>query len=214
MVGFDAVSSTPEPSGRHIHRSQAERSATTRARLLDATIDALAAGGYARTTTPEVCRRAGVSQGALFKHFPTKAELVSAAAERLFAALIADYRGAFAAAADEGDRVGAAVRLLGGVFRQPRLQAAFELYVAARTDPELAARLRPVAERHGVNLREQARALFPEAPRGRGFEDAIDVVVSALQGAALGGDALRDDARDERLLASLIRLARAALGTA
>ena len=93
---MSAVSVVPEPPRRR-PRSQAERTATTRARLLDGTIDALAAQGYARTTTPEVCRRAGVSQGALFKHFATKADLVSAAAERLFAQLLADYRAAFAA---------------------------------------------------------------------------------------------------------------------
>lgn len=199
---------------RRPRRTQAERSASTRGRLLDATIGALVELGYARTTTTEVCRRAGVSQGALFKHFAAKADLVSQAAERLFAALVADYRAAFAAAALEGDRVAAAVRVLGEVFRQPRLQAAFELYLAARTDPALAASLRPVAERHGANLREQARALFPAAPDGPAFDDLIDVAVSALQGAAIGGDALRDGPRDERLLAHLTRLARAVLGPA
>jgi len=191
-------------------RTQAERSRTTRAALLQATVDALAELGYARTTTTEVCRRAGVSQGALFKHFPTKAELVSAAAEHLFAALIADYRASFAAAAGEGDRIAAAAQLLASTFRQPRLQAAHELYLAARTDPELAANLRPVADRHAANLRQQARLLFPEAEASPDFEAVIDLVVCALQGAAVGGEALRDDARDERLLAYLTRLARAA----
>jgi AcrR family transcriptional regulator len=193
-------------------RTQAERSASTRAELLDATVAALAELGYARTTTTEVCRRAGVSQGALFRHFATKAELVSAAAERLFGVLIADYRAAFAAAAAEGDRVAAAVRLLWDVFRQPRLQAAFELYLAARTDADLARRLRPVAERHGANLREQARELFPAAAARPDFEDAIELTVAAMQGAALGGDLLRDEIRDARLLARLTRLARASLG--
>jgi AcrR family transcriptional regulator len=199
---------------RPLRRTQAERSAATRALLLDATIGALGELGYARTTTPEVCRRAGVSQGALFKHFATKAELVSRAAEHLLAALIADYRTAFAAAAGEADRVEAAVRLLWEIFRQPRLQAAFELYLAARTDPALAASLRPIAERHAGNLRAEARALFPAAAAGPEFEDVIDAVVSAMQGAALGGDALRDEAHDARMLAYLTRLARAALGPA
>jgi AcrR family transcriptional regulator len=152
-----------------------------------------------------------VSQGALFGHFAIKAELVSAAAAHLFAGLIADYRAAFAAAAGEGDRVAAAVRLLWGIFRQPRLQAAFELYLAARTDAELARRLRPVAERHGANLREQARELFPAAAGRPEFEDAIELTVAAMQGTALGGGVLRDEVREARLLAQLTRLARASL---
>jgi AcrR family transcriptional regulator len=168
--------------------------------------------GHARTTTPEVCRRAGVSQGALFQHFETKAALVAAAAEHLFASLVADYRAAFTKVSDEPDRVGAATRLLWSLFHQERLHAAIELQVAARTDAELAARLRPVAERHAENLRQQARELFPEAARANpDFEAVVAVAVSAMQGAALGGAALRDDARDARLLAFLERLARAAL---
>jgi AcrR family transcriptional regulator len=201
-----ARGTAPRPRPR---RSQAERSAATRALLLDATLASLAERGYAHTTTTEVCRRAGVSQGALFKHFATKTELVSRAAERLFAALVSDYREAFAAAAAEGDRVAAATRLLAASFRQPRLHAAFELYLAARTDPALAASLRPVAERHGKSLRRQARELFPEAAaRSAEFDTLVDVVVSALQGSAMGGAALRDEARDARMLDYLTGLVR------
>jgi AcrR family transcriptional regulator len=202
----------PARTAPPLRRTQAERSAHTRARLLDATTACLAEVGYAETTTAGVCRRAGVSQGALFKHFASKAELVSRAAERLFAALIADYRAGFAAAAREGDRVAAAIRVLFEIFRQPRLQAAFELYLASRTDSELGARLRPVVERHGENLRQLARGLFPEAAAANpDFEAVIDVTVSALQGAALGGAAIRDEARDHRLLDYLTRLARDAV---
>ena len=204
--------SAPVPSAPpRLRRTQAARRASTRERLFEATIEALSELGYGRTTTTEVCRRAGVSQGALFNHFATKAELVSAAAEHLFAALIADYRRGFAAAAADGDRVAAATHLLWSTFREPRLQAAFELTLAARTDVELAARLAPVADRHGANLRAEARTLFPEAAaKNPEFEAVIDLAVSAFQGAALGGAAVRDEARDERLVALLTRLARVA----
>jgi AcrR family transcriptional regulator len=203
-----------QPAPLRPRRTQAERTRTTRTALLEATIGALAEQGYARATTTEVCRRAGVSQGALFKHFATKAELVSAAAEHLFAALIGEYRASFAAvAAGAGDRIAAATRLLASTFQQPRLQAAFELYLAARTDRELAASLRPVADRHAANLREQARQLFPEAPASPAFESVLELVMSALQGAAIGGEALRDDARDERLLDTLTHLVRATFTT-
>jgi AcrR family transcriptional regulator len=193
-------------------RTQAERSAATRALLLEATIESLARLGWANTTTTEVCRRAGVSQGALFKHFATKTELLCRAAEALFDELRANYRAGFAAvAAVEGDKVAAATRLLETTFREPRLQAAFELYQAARTDAELAVSLRPVAERHAEHLRQQAREIFPEAAAtSPDFEAVIDLAVYALQGAAIGGEVLRDGARDGRLLELITRLARAA----
>jgi AcrR family transcriptional regulator len=54
-------------------RTQEERSATTRARLLDATIDCLSELGYTNTTTTEIAKRAGLSRGAQLHHFPTKA---------------------------------------------------------------------------------------------------------------------------------------------
>ena len=70
-------------------RSQAERSASTRAALLDATIASLVQDGYANTTTSRVAERAGVSRGAHLHHFQTRQALVAAAMERL-----AERRGA------------------------------------------------------------------------------------------------------------------------
>jgi AcrR family transcriptional regulator len=172
----------------------------------------LAEHGYAGTTTTEVCRCACVSQGALFKHFATKADLLSHAAEHLFAALRADFRGAFTAMAADTDRIAAAVRVLWWIFQQPRLQAAYELYLAARTDPELEASLRPVVARHAADLRQLARELFPRAAQTNpDFEALIDTAVSAMQGVAMGGPATRDQAREERLLVFLTKLARTAL---
>jgi AcrR family transcriptional regulator len=191
-------------------RSQAERRATTRAALLDAAIAALVELGFARTTTTEVCRRAGLSQGALFAHFSSKAELVAAAAERLFAALIADYRVRFGAIPAGADRVAAAVDTLWEVFSQPRIHAAFALYEAARTDGELAATLAPVVARHGANLRSEARAVLPEAAGLPRFDSLVDLAVNAMQGLALGG-ASADDARSVSLRSLLTTLLREAL---
>src|SRR3954449_6604594 len=66
-----------------VRRTQAERSAATRSRILDATVVCLVEVGHARTTTLEVQRRAEVSRGALLHHFPSKAELLVAAVDHL-----------------------------------------------------------------------------------------------------------------------------------
>jgi len=159
------------------------RSRATRRRLLDAAIETLIAAGHARTTTGEICRRAGVSQGALFKHFPSKGELLAATVRHLFSRLIEDFETAFARLPDEPDRVAAALHLLRETFAQPRLLAALELYTAARTDEALRAELAPVMAEHRENLRLAASRLFPGARR---VDAVADAVVSAVQGAALG----------------------------
>jgi len=193
-------------------RTQPERRAATRARLLAATQAALVELGTAGTTTPEVCRRAGVSQGALFKHFASKAELLAATAEQLFAHLIDAYRDGLPRLAGVQDRAEAAVRLLWEVFEDPRLLAAIELYAAARTDRELALRLAPVAERHGENLLRLAHELFPEAAaRGPEFDAVVAVVVQAIQGATLGSLASGDRRAFGPMLALLTELVRKAV---
>jgi AcrR family transcriptional regulator len=194
-------------------RTQRERRAETRARLLAATQAALVERGYAGATTTEVCRRAGVSQGALFKHFASKSELLAATAEQLFGGLIGAYRDEMPNLAGVQDRAAAAVQLLWGVFEDARLLAAIELYGAARTDRELARRLAPVAERHGENLRQLARELFPEAAaRNPDFDALVAVVVQAMQGATLGSLASGDRRAFAPMLALLTDLVRKTVG--
>jgi AcrR family transcriptional regulator len=193
-------------------RPRQARSLATRVRLLDAAIETLVAQGYAALTTTEVCRRAGLSQGALFKHFESKAGLVGALAERLFSALIEDFRAGFAGAGAPGDRLGAVLEQLARSFREPRLLAALELYTAARTDAVLRAQLAPVLARHRANLLREARDLFPRAAEAnRDFDAIVDTVIAALQGAALGGLATSDPEPTRRSLVWLERLLRAEL---
>ena len=47
----------------------------TRERFVDAAGDLLAAGGYAAASVQAIAERVGVSTGALYRHFPSKAEL-------------------------------------------------------------------------------------------------------------------------------------------
>jgi AcrR family transcriptional regulator len=187
MGSFGAASPT--------RRTQAERRARTRELLLEAAVRCLETVGYAHTTTTEVCRLAGVSQGALFKHFPTKAELMSGSAAYLFTGLIAEYRRRFSRLPEGPGRLGAAIDLLWSLFETPRMHAAFELYVAARTAPELAGSLKPVAKEPHKNLHSLARDLFAAAGRAPHFDALVDLIIGAFQGTALGNLAARRDDR-------------------
>ncbi len=194
-------------------RTQEERRTATRQGLLDATLECLVELGYARTTTTEVARRAGVSQGAIFNHFPTKSQLVVAATEQLFAELVEAFRTALARGRPDEDPVAAAIRRLWDVFCHPRLRAVYLLYAEAPADEELLVALRPVVARHNANVIVFAAALFPalEAP---GLGALLDCVVFAMQGASLQRPVHLDRARERALLATLEQLARTALAAA
>jgi AcrR family transcriptional regulator len=167
-----------------VTRTQAERRASTQAKILDATVEALVHVGYAGASTTEICKRAGVSQGALFRYWPTKGELLADAAKHLLGRVTEAYEQAFAGRGGVGARE--ALEGLWQTYRLPDLQAAVELYVAARTDPELAAALARIEPEHRRNLHRIAtRVLDPELVALPGFADFVELALAAVQGAAM-----------------------------
>ena len=171
---------------RRTRRTQAERSAATRERLLEATVASLIDSGYAHTTTTAIADRAGVSRGAQMHHFPSKAELVAAAVDYL-AERRAEQLRAEAAQLPEGrDRVGRALDLLWESHRGPLFQAALELWVAARTDAELRARLTPVETKLASSIFELSVDLFGAEVAGReDFALRLALALTTMQGLTL-----------------------------
>jgi AcrR family transcriptional regulator len=121
-------------------RTKAQRSAATRARLLDATIDCLIELGWSGTSTTEVVRRAGVSRGAQVHHYPTKEDLVVAAVEHLCTRRMGEYRAAIERLPANERTPAAAVDLLWSVWSGPTLEAWLEIVLACRTQPPLRVR--------------------------------------------------------------------------
>jgi AcrR family transcriptional regulator len=166
-------------------RSQAERSATTRDALLDATIACLVEDGYANTTTSRVAERAGVSRGAHLHHFQTRQALLAAAMERL-----AERRGAEMLAAAEKlppgrERLAAALDLLWSGYASPLYQAALDLWTHARTDPELRERLGPVERDLDRQTLKLSRTLFGELAEQPGFTGMLEMAAATMRGLAL-----------------------------
>ena len=173
--------------------TQAERRASTQAKILDATVESLVAVGYAGASTPEICRRAGVSQGALFRYWPTKGDLLADAAAHLLGRVTTAYEQAFSG---KGIGVREALEALWEAYRQPDLLAAVELYVAARTDPDLAAALGRIEPAHRANLQRIAISVVdPALLSVPGFASFVELALAAVQGAAVGS-AVRDTSHD------------------
>jgi AcrR family transcriptional regulator len=57
----------------------ADAAATTRDRLLEAARELFTTDGYHETTTPLLAKRAGVAEGTIYRHFPSKQALLNAA---------------------------------------------------------------------------------------------------------------------------------------
>lgn len=62
-------------------RPQQQRSAATRAKLIEAAYESLLDRGYGATTVGEVQNRAGVARGTLLHHFPTRGSLMAGVVE-------------------------------------------------------------------------------------------------------------------------------------
>ncbi|HEX9297966.1 MAG TPA: TetR/AcrR family transcriptional regulator [Polyangiaceae bacterium] len=177
-------------------RTQEERSAATRARLLDATLACLAELGYARTTTTEIAERGGVSRGAQLHHFPTKAELVTEAMEHLFDRRDQEFREAFARLPHDADRGASAIDILWSMVAGPTFHAWLELVVAARTDPQLQPKVTALTARFRENVSRTFRDLFPRPATASAHWDLLPVLAfSFLQGLAL--DAMVAPKREE-----------------
>ncbi|WP_354699634.1 helix-turn-helix domain-containing protein [Paraconexibacter sp. AEG42_29] len=164
-------------------RSQQERSDTTRSALLDAALDVLATEGYARATTSRVCERAGLSRGAHLHHFGTRDGLLSAAVEQLAAQLIELHLGSFPD--DEQPDPGRGLDTLWDLYTGRLFVTGMEVIMAARTDPDLLLRLKPLERQLNVQSARLCRRLF----RAHGTQDEFDelmlFVLAAVRGVAM-----------------------------
>jgi AcrR family transcriptional regulator len=172
----------PEPQQLRAHAS--------RARLIEAATACLIELGLAGASTARVAARAGLSQGAVFKHFPTKDALLGAAVEHILARFIDAFARELAPAIlASADPIAPVCAGLWRIFCEPAMRAVFEIYVAAHTDAALAARLAPILARHRAAIFALARRIFPTqaaAIPAADFEGAVDAIVLSMQGAALG----------------------------
>jgi AcrR family transcriptional regulator len=190
-------------------RTQAQRSATTRARLLDATIECLHDLGYARTSTPEIARRAGLSRGAQLHHFPTKAELVTNAVEHLFGRRREEFLHAFRERPAGQDPCDAAIEILWSMVSGPTFYAWLELTVAARTEAELREPVAALTERLTGIVEATFRELFPEPSEPNPFYAvAPRFAFALLDGLALERIHATDAHAHEAVLLALKGLAR------
>jgi AcrR family transcriptional regulator len=166
-------------------RTQEERRAETRAKLLDATIRSVLEVGYQHTTTRRVAELAGVSQGAQTHHFPHRVDLVCAAVEWLAERRLNELREmASDLPEDPSDRVGALLDVMWADFSSSTFTVFVKLWVAAADDPELYARLVPLERRIARAVAELGARIGGELPISD-YEAKMNLALATVRGLAL-----------------------------
>ena len=162
----------------------AERSATTRGKLLEAPIQCLYELGYHQTSTVIVTERAGVSRGSMLHHFPSKADLMMAAANYIREHRRDAHRAHLDKFPTEREKFLQLIDVLWAEFQTPSGIARVEMMLGSRSDPELGPRFRELnaeledahkeriwerAQRIGIKDRKKINAfvqLYAAAIRG------------------------------------------------
>src|SRR6202000_1376088 len=178
----------------HTRQRQADRSRQTRRKLMEATVECLAERGWTGTTTVLVAERAGVSRGAQLHHFRTRVELVAAAVEYVGAQSVATMIEQAAALPNTGDRTAAVADFIIDFYVSPLFTAALELWVAARTDPELKREVVDLETRLGREMHRIAVGLLTADERRPGVREAVQATLDLARGLALA-NLLTDDSR-------------------
>lgn len=167
-------------------RTQAERSAATRAALTSAARRLWGARGFAAVGTPEIAEAAGVTRGAMYHQFPDKAALFRAVVEAVEADVMA--------------RLADAVAASGATTPAEALRSAAESWLVVADDPEVRQLIlldapnvlgwdgfRDVAQRYSLGMTEQ---LLSEAIRAgqlpqQPVRALAHVLIGALDEAAM-----------------------------
>lgn len=175
-----------------------QRSATTRAKIINAAIDCLYEVGYHQTSTVLVSERASVSRGAMLHHFPTKADLIIAVAERLQQMRGELHRERLAKATTTRQRFSMLVDVLWEAMLSPSGIARIELMLSTRSDPEMSDRFEALNDeldrRHKAAIWGYAEDLGLSGKRHKAKMDAfVQLYAAALRGLAI--DALRSKSR-------------------
>lgn len=174
----------PRPPGR-----REERTATSRARILDAAVACLVESGYTGATTLRIQARAGVSRGRLLHHFPSRDELLVAASRHLATERLRDAGVRVAELGAEltpAGRLDRAVELMWETFSEPHFWAAVELWTAARTNDELRHAVLPEEREVLAAVRAgMARFYGPELAAHPRYPHVRDLLFTSMRGVGL-----------------------------
>lgn len=192
--------SEPKTSPR---RSQAQRREQTIAKLVQATIDCLVDLGYSGTTTAAIAQQAGLSQGAIFRHFDSRQALLIQSMEDVADRFIQSYREqAMLLRQQHKEDLMVALHALRNVVSSREQIAWFEVQQAARTDQALCQAFRPVFLRNQEENVALGKALFPDTLAKLPMnEQLIQLLILMFHGQTLDAHIEQNPDKEQEMLA-------------
>jgi len=122
-------------------RTQEQRSAETRKKLIDAVVDLITEQGFASVTTLRVADRAGVSRGAMQHHFTTRSDLLLAVVDGIWARMHEPQPPHPTAENSLEAHVDAMVDRYWQSFADFLFSAVIDIWMGSRAEPELFMRI-------------------------------------------------------------------------
>lgn len=167
-------------------RTQQQRREDTIARLLDASIETIVEMGYARASAAMIAKRAGLSVGALFRHYPTMGDFMAATGQEVLRRQLDLFGKRVAEIPADRPALEDVLKILCDVTGNDTNAVLYELMIAARTDPALRATLQDVLTEYATKIHEVAAGL----PGVESFPADSVAVVTALLTNTFDGAAL------------------------
>ena len=193
-------------------RAVQSRTIDVQRRILDAAVEVMLEQGYSGASTLQIQERAGISRGRLLHHFPSRDALLIAAAQHLARARVGELPLGHTWPEDPGERIDAIVETMAATFTQGYFWAATELWIAARTHPELRDALLPGEREIWRAIRRAMDEFFgPELTAHEGYEGLRDILFTSLRGMALTKTFDPREEPTQRHVERLKRLTRSAL---
>jgi AcrR family transcriptional regulator len=159
-----------------------------------------------------ITKRAGVSVGALFRHFETMGDFMAATASEVLRRQLESFTKQVAEIPADRPALEAALTVLRDITSSPTNAVLYELLIAARTDEKLRATLQQELGRYSAKIYDAARALpgaesFPEET----FPALVALLTNVFDGAAIVEGVLPQPEIAEQRIRVLAALLTAAL---
>ncbi|TQM45322.1 TetR/AcrR family transcriptional regulator [Pseudonocardia cypriaca] len=151
--------------------------AARRQQILDAAAGLFAERGFARTSMSDVVRESGLSMGAVYRYFPSKADLVIAVGEGRGGEVDGEFP-----AERARDLLARLAALVGPGSSHARLSV--QVWGEAAVEPDLAAKVVPIHRRLESHLAQLLRTEEGPGSAGRDCDAVAQVALAAVIGMA------------------------------
>lgn len=192
---------------RPTRRTQAERRATTRGLLIDATIDVIYESGFAAATVTAIAQRAGVTSGALQHHFAARSDLLVAVILAVRDRVESEMKTLSLRGTSVRERIEAICALYWKIFSGRHYLAAVQIELGTMNSPDLFALISDAVQKTEKDLDRGWTDAFADVslPEDR-LKAVRHITLAAIRGMAIRQTHRLKKSRLERERAVLVEM--------